>query len=274
MWIVPSIISRKSGNSGNRFSRQSQRFTLSRGCPNHPKGLRLMDGTFPARASSWVANDLGYEYRRKIQTCPRAGNGSGAVRWKRSLSFSRNAGACTPSADLHIGRRQSRGFLTACVKRRRDPAEVEPRRGAVVLRQRPALFLPRPFAGEGRGEGGAILGWSANTVPPTIMPVRTDRKRRNRPGHSAFRHVSAPAWRDTMGGTNSGGIMISPRLFGISGRRLSTAIRNDRTERRADAAACRPSRGDVDHEFNPCYEAAQNLPQSARQERPALSCLR
>jgi hypothetical protein len=39
-------------------------------------------------------------------------------------------------------------------------------------------------------------------VPPTIMPVRTNRKRRNRPGHSELRHTRAPAWRDIMGGTN------------------------------------------------------------------------
>jgi hypothetical protein len=43
---------------------------------------------------------------------------------------------------------------------------------------------------------------SANLVPPTIMPVRTDRKRRNRPGHSALRHTRTPAWRDIMGGSN------------------------------------------------------------------------
>jgi hypothetical protein len=32
-----------------------------------------------------------------------------------------------------------------------------------------------------------------NLVPPTFMPVRTNRKRRNRPGHSALRHTRAPA---------------------------------------------------------------------------------
>jgi hypothetical protein len=52
---------------------------------------------------------------------------------------------------------------------------------------------------------GAFLSHAVSNqtvVPPTIIAVRTTRKKRHRRGHSNLRQSRAPAWRDIMGGTS------------------------------------------------------------------------